>query len=103
MNQEERERLRSLIDGAVREQVENEGGPKCAGCGTPHDCRTAGCRTCTNRHFRWRTRKPRSDRGCRAALDYCIECGVDYDERTKGCKVCNQRHRKRLDKLEKVC
>jgi hypothetical protein len=67
MTAEERRRIREAIDAHQRARrdifISDDEVIVCRGCGCDSDDRTAGCRTCTNRHLR---RKWRGDPDYRA-------------------------------------
>jgi hypothetical protein len=58
---EQRQHLRQLVDQRTRQLLADHPGRYCAGCGTEHQNKTYGCKTCDDRHRRWRkTRSPQN-------------------------------------------
>lgn len=101
MTADERNALRRLIDEKVRENTTPP--PGCAGCGCDLDNRSAGCRTCMERHGKrrrmgtparatWFTNP--AERRRRRAAGRCAGCGCWYDHHTPGCRTCTYRQSK---------
>jgi hypothetical protein len=84
----DRERLRRLVDLAVRARARGEKIGHCAGCGCLWSERTPTCPTCQTRHW---NRRHRSANGHLGLVPRCKGCGVPWPERTVGCRACYRR------------
>ena len=92
MTHEVRQRIRAAVDARVRDRRQRfiDAGELavCTGCGCDQEIRTPGCKTCGDRHRKWRLR---TDPAYRARVR-------EYERARNDHRVAYERERRRLRK-----